>query len=428
MTTTPPHRRFDRLPSLSGLRWFAALLVFTTHFVHLELSKGSPLQDVLDTVLTRTGLAGVSAFFLLSGFVLTWSARPSDTARSFLRRRFARVYPSHLLVAGLAALLMAGGGLLPGPKPILANLLLVQSWSPSQTYSLSLNPVTWSLSCEIFFYLVFPLVIGAMNRARTSSLQVFTGASFLATLVLPAIVGRLFTVAHPPAEELVDTSGYGGPFTGWFANVFPGMRLLEFLAGVSIAILVRRGAWPRIPAGWAFAILAAGYANELWLDGYLQLVGGVEIPVAILIASLAQADLAGSWSPVRGRRAAKLGELTYAFYLVHFLVLIGLGSAVKPLAVALGATADRDAPVPVWLLLAAYPVLLAVALGLGWAVHRGVEQPIMRVLTRGRRKTGTGRTELVPLRVDTTALSGGADGPGATGTGPEREKPAPIGI
>jgi peptidoglycan/LPS O-acetylase OafA/YrhL len=47
---------------------------------------------------------GVSFFFVLSGFVLTWSARPDDIATGFWRRRIARIYPVHLVTAGGARL------------------------------------------------------------------------------------------------------------------------------------------------------------------------------------------------------------------------------------------------------------------------------------------------------------------------------------
>src|SRR3954470_17084064 len=82
------HGRRD-LPSLTGLRWVAALLVFAFH------SAGYGVLTTSWWHLTRFGFIGVSFFFVLSGVVLTWSSRPGQTSRQFYWRRFARIYPSH---------------------------------------------------------------------------------------------------------------------------------------------------------------------------------------------------------------------------------------------------------------------------------------------------------------------------------------------
>jgi peptidoglycan/LPS O-acetylase OafA/YrhL len=68
---------------------------------------------------------GVSSFFALSGFVLTWSLRAADTKRAFYRRRFARVYPLHFLTLLFAVpfFLFAGKGLDPGQLVSAGGLL-----------------------------------------------------------------------------------------------------------------------------------------------------------------------------------------------------------------------------------------------------------------------------------------------------------------
>ncbi|WP_372352198.1 acyltransferase family protein [Streptomyces sp. KL116D] len=79
----------ERLPSLTGLRFFAAFLVFLCH----ALSQFNPQTDSVSHdvayFLLPAGPVGVS-FFVLSGFVLTYAARPGDTVRRFWRRRVVR--------------------------------------------------------------------------------------------------------------------------------------------------------------------------------------------------------------------------------------------------------------------------------------------------------------------------------------------------
>jgi len=414
------------LPSLTGLRWVAALLVFGTHVAGLGLAArsastgtgtstdgGSVTARILTAVFGPGGPVGVSCFFILSGFVLTWSVRPDDSAGTFWRRRFAKIYPLYALTSLLGMLALATALGLPGPKVLLAQALMVQSWVPSQHYSLAMNPVTWSLSCEAFFYLCFPALLLLLAGARTRTLRVVAAGAVAVPFVVPWLAGRLFTLGFPVTGELVDTTPYGGPFQGWVANTLPATRLAEFVLGIVVAVLVRRGEWagPRLPV--AAALCLAGYAATHAVGGYPQLVCVTVVPLALLVGALAEADLAGRRSPLRGRVMVRLGEASYAFYLIHFLVVMGLGLQLKPLLAAARLSADRDAPLAWWQVSAAFVLLLGVSLALAWLLHRRVELPLMRRLRP--RPTPTARST-----VDGTA-------PGAATGAPDRPAdPAPA--
>ncbi|WP_255544132.1 acyltransferase [Micromonospora sp. ATA51] len=66
-----------RLPSLTGLRWVAALLVFGFHVATMRIVAEPDYQAVVDWLFTL-GLSGVEFFFILSGFVLVWSYRDAS--------------------------------------------------------------------------------------------------------------------------------------------------------------------------------------------------------------------------------------------------------------------------------------------------------------------------------------------------------------
>src|SRR6266508_2403518 len=84
-----PRKRLPRVESLTGLRWWAAFFVFCHHMTNLA---PLPIRDFL-----KYGTSGVTFFFVLSGFVLTWSAQPGTKIRTFYRRRFARIFPLYFL-------------------------------------------------------------------------------------------------------------------------------------------------------------------------------------------------------------------------------------------------------------------------------------------------------------------------------------------
>jgi peptidoglycan/LPS O-acetylase OafA/YrhL len=88
-----PARRLD---SLTGLRILAALGVVLIHSVKNPSSQ-KPLTVIpgLQSVAS-VGYLGVTFFFVLSGFVLTWSARRGGHAKSFYQKRFARIAPLSL--------------------------------------------------------------------------------------------------------------------------------------------------------------------------------------------------------------------------------------------------------------------------------------------------------------------------------------------
>lgn len=164
VTASPVQTTRIRLDSLTGVRAFAALMVFGYHAIHY-LPGG-------ELAFFGAGMTGVSLFYILSGFVLAWVYRPSDNPGLFYRRRFARIYPAYIVAVLIAiAVAVATRGF---STVDLAAFTLLQSWWPNPAVYYAASPVFWSLSCEAFFYLVFPLVSGHFARASARVLWMLT--------------------------------------------------------------------------------------------------------------------------------------------------------------------------------------------------------------------------------------------------------------
>ncbi|MFD5416505.1 acyltransferase family protein [Streptomyces sp. NPDC127069] len=350
------------LPSLTGLRWTAALMVFLYH-VYIVEYFGGRAQGLVGAAFA-VGNTGVSFFFVLSGFVLAWSAARTPTGWGvvrFWRRRFARVYPLHLVTAAAALVLvwLLGAGEKPAAGPVAANLGLVQAWVARVPYFQGLNPVSWSLAAEAFFYLFFPLFLWPLRRLG------WRASAGAAAVCLTAVV------ALPAWMELS-----GLPDGAIWANMFfPLYRLPEFVLGIALAELVRAGRWRGPGLSVALALTMAGYFLSGQADYAYRATACTVVGYATLIAAAAQADLRGEPSPWRGRLSVKLGEVSFAFYMVHILV-IRAGESL------FGGHPKLD----LWGGLLATAAVFCVSLALAWALHVRVELPGRRLLLRSRRR------------------------------------------
>jgi peptidoglycan/LPS O-acetylase OafA/YrhL len=320
------------LKRLTAARAGAALAVFVFHLDH---------WDVLTLPLASILYVGVGFFFVLSGFVLAWSASAEVSTRTFYRRRFARVWPSHFATL-LVSLVVPVVAVSRGRTEALLNLFLVQAWSRSSDVIYGMNGVSWSLSCEATFYALFPLTI-----------WVFTRCDARTRLVLTAIGlgGAFLFMSYSPA----------------LASSLPFVRFPEFLVGVALAMAMRDGWRSRVP---------------IWVASLVVLLGAVlaqhvapprpnlvlVLPFALLISSLAAADVAGSSGWLAHRWLVTAGEVSFAFYLVHEMVVINLRGELPLPAVAEGA------------------LIFLVAAASACALHWGIERPCNRWLRGSSRR------------------------------------------
>jgi peptidoglycan/LPS O-acetylase OafA/YrhL len=297
------------LDRLTSLRAFAALSVFLFHLGNDHLWPGANVFPL------TFGYLGVSFFFVLSGFILVWSAVPGDRAWLFYRRRFARVYPSYFAALLIVAVLPTAAehrGLLPA----IVSATLTQGWTTAPHLQFGYDGVSWSLSCEAFFYLLFPLLLAFMTARG--------GWWNLAPMIVAAYL--LAGCAH---------------LAGFDDNINPAARLPEFALGMTAAVAFTRGWRPpidlRVAAAGLLALLAV-----LRLGHAPSRVVQLTVPyacVAVVLAA-ARADAAGRRGWLTNKWLIYAGQVSFCFYLVHEIVIVNLrshltgpGAAVIALAV-----------------------------------------------------------------------------------------------
>jgi peptidoglycan/LPS O-acetylase OafA/YrhL len=149
-----------KLDSLTALRFFAAAMVVVSHAAGLFHFMNKPA--IVDLPLAQ----GVSFFFVLSGFILTYNYPDLSGIKAtgkFWRARLARVWPAHafalllgIFILDLKPLTQMG---VPLYQNIIAHFAMVHGWILQEQFFFSINPPSWSISTEFAFYLLFPLLI-----------------------------------------------------------------------------------------------------------------------------------------------------------------------------------------------------------------------------------------------------------------------------
>lgn len=361
MSAIPAPSPLPRLDAITGLRWWAAFAVFFFHVRNLI-----PLPGPL-AALAPLGNYGVTFFFVLSGFVLTWSWRASTDKRTFYWRRFARIYPLQLVTLVLALPVFYSFATDPEPSWVktvnwgilLLCVFLLQGWSNDPQVLFAGNPAAWTLTVESFFYAVHPFITLVLKRLTQ------VGALVAAAGVVGfALAVRVALIAFPGS---------------WLTNVpVPVMRLNEFVLGMCLAWAFRKGWIPRIPLAvplglllvW-FGMVVAGPRLELLTGMYgIVIPYGNEIAttlLALLIVSVASLDLRDRTRIMRSRPLVALGEWSYAFYLIHATFIY--------LALRLFGPQERGWTVALWLL-----AILGVSIGTAWLLHVTIERPAERFL------------------------------------------------
>ncbi len=342
---TPRHA--VKLPSLTGMRWWAAGAVFVLHtMVFLPVypfQKSGLFATIHGFIPMQLGSAGVTFFFVLSGFIMYWTRRPGDTAANFLKRRAFKIYPSHI-VAVLALLVIA-------PVPIsrltvwLPDLLLIHAWVPNWTTLGGLNVPSWSLASEVLFYLSFPLLAPLVDRLGSRCIGWVLAGIFLVIVGLhagfylyadgPKGVENLFLPRLLPDAATPEYEIHASPIwfqqrdipvspAYWLSYNFPPSRLLEFYLGVLTAKLVISGKWTNAKLRYPLLGLGCSYGLTWFVPINFKLSVLILLPTAAVIATMCVRDMTGVRGVNSGRIMIWLGEISYAFYLIQYPVMVAV--------------------------------------------------------------------------------------------------------
>jgi len=392
---------------LFGARWWAAMLVYVLHaLVFLPVypfQKSELFRQIHTVVPMQLGSAGVTFFFILSGFLIYWSnsevSGVSD-ALYYCRRRLTKIFPMHLIT--LVMFVLASATVTASSitwalsfdrlKVWLPNALLIHTWNPDWAVLGGMNVPSWSLCAEMLFYLTFPLFVPLVRRVRGRGNWWALGAMFAVSLGIITVVHLLadgpkttenFFVPRlwpqdvsPVADVHADPVWFSQDHipvlqSYWLSYYFPLTRLVEFYLGVFAAKLVWEKQFRNTDLILPLILLGMSYGTTWFVPIAFKMSVLMSLPMTYVIATLAVRDIEGVSRFIASPLSVLLGNISFAFYMVQFPVMV----FVQRYFVAGGEYGFFG-----WLLAAVGSFVLSVALA--WVLFTFVDDPLMRATAR----------------------------------------------
>ena len=308
------------LKAITGMRFFAAIHVVLFHNYDLW---GNLINKVPASILTflDRGYTAVTFFFILSGFILSYVYHDqlSNSAEKmhYLFTRLAKLYPLYLI-----------GLLLDTPrvaiyffntyKPLMAllkfficfivSLLMLQAWIPN--IAPVFNSPSWSLSCEIFFYICLMFILKKILNTKYQSVGLFI--SFFTTVFLFYFLKKVVHVNFLiPINEL-----------SW--RIFPAIRIFEFIFGIFLySIVTKGGRWIESIKNYRALIFWICIACSIGMTmTNLPIDDGIYGQL-ILLPFFALIIICAYWGDFKGSHFLEskynllLGNASYAIYILH---------------------------------------------------------------------------------------------------------------
>jgi peptidoglycan/LPS O-acetylase OafA/YrhL len=355
-------------PAVDHLRAYAALLIVFYHGLHLfsyytrfhaDFGIEHWLQpDNVFAAALAEGHTAVSLFMVLSGFILTYGSLDTDVDyRGFIRNRLLRTYPLFLL------LVFAGIAAAPEGFHWLSLLQTVSGFAnlPGALVAPPFTSMLWTIAVEWQFYVLFPLLLLVLKRGWTRHLLGLVCVLLLFRVLAVLAGGNARELAYMTILGRLDQFLIGMGAAAFFRRYPLSRRSGALLAGASFALALlalacfnANGGWPVVALWKVFWPTLEGVLWAAFVVGYIDCAN----------------DARGLWS----RLLAKVGEISYSIYLIHFLVITMMLKFAPPIEFSGRVVVDALLNT----LLFALPATLFVAS----FTYRFVELPFLRL--RGR--------------------------------------------
>jgi peptidoglycan/LPS O-acetylase OafA/YrhL len=385
--------------ALEGARGLVVSTIVAFHALRMLLARHGGNWGDVSPVWWWAGTFrfGVDAFFVLAGYLVVRSWRSCEeraasvwrAVQDFLGRRAWRILPPYLATLVVLVPLVNPDLLQPDRWKDLLRLLTVQGYLDVHLPA-SVNVPSWSLTTEVHFYLVTPLL--AWFVAKVGGWRAWLVAAATSVWWVETSVRGELAAALLPGR--IDDFVLGAAVAGLLAQVDAGRRSRW------VEALTSRPALPLLTTGLVAVGVVHGATYQRHVDGLVPAL--VHPAAALLLAGLLVRLIAGA--PIRRLEhpvLVFLGTISFSLYLWHYPILWE----------GLQRTGALQAPGPVAVLAAA--TLIALGVGVAVVAHRLIELPSVRHRSRSRQRA-------LPVVQPELRLEDVQEVPGAEGHEPSR--------
>jgi peptidoglycan/LPS O-acetylase OafA/YrhL len=179
-----------KILSIEAIRGFAAIYVMLGHIVQLyRVYDYFPKLEFMIKTLFGFGHEAVILFFMVSGFSIHYSSSLVDYTKKnelkqYFYKRLKRIYPLFLLCLIFSLVVL----FLTDETSNIKRNILSFLFLTDVTYGALVNPIAtnlpiWSLTYEVFYYILYPVLLIGMNKFGLKNVFILTVLiSFMASL------------------------------------------------------------------------------------------------------------------------------------------------------------------------------------------------------------------------------------------------------
>lgn len=303
-----------KIRNIQALRFIFCMLILSCHFCGMIMNTD---------IFPYGGDAGVSFFFILSGFVLCLGCgRKVEERRldelSFMRSRLCKLYPLHLFAMLIAVAFSLYLGETFRLEAFMSQLFLVQSWLLSRSMLFYGNGMSWFLGPLFLCYAIFPWLYRNIVEHRWSD-RIF--------IVISVAYVAGYSIVTKVSDRVIDDFLYG----------FPPLRITDFVMGM-LAYIVYRSEWAKKFSAYlqskgelvlticdilCVAVVVATYFAYQCLPSWFRFSMLYWIPFGLVICYFALTD--GGAGLIRklfcSRLMQWLGGISFEIYMLHIIAI-----------------------------------------------------------------------------------------------------------
>lgn len=292
--------------TLDGLTLLRGAFALYVLIFHIDIRSKIDAGQWLGTAIGN-GAISMTFFFLLSGFVLAYSYGEKEIDYSdFIKRRLLRIYPAYIFLGVVTLPILFTMRPAEAAASFFLFITATQAWVYQSLGSWGFSG-SWTVSVEVFFYLLFPLALPIVKKYTIESLLI---AFAIGAVLIP--ISEIYQIGYSPIRSIY----YSGPM----------YRLPEFIVGIALGLLFKSGY--RISPFYLLAALPAlAYAALQGSNyGFMAYNFAVIPALSIIILFAATADIK------KTKLSAPFiyfGNISYSFYLMQLAAFMYLDNHIR---------------------------------------------------------------------------------------------------